>query len=352
MGKTPKGVRQVNENVIQPGRTLVITNENFNEFDWNNIPNGSLHVDEDTGIISVKLKGETTWVPAGIKDDGTLVISRDTQFNDEIFTITSIDKEGGSFVYENNKGQQRYKDVDEEGFLFELENGTYLMQRNHIEVTIDGVLTRTVMNGGVKEVSERKIKVLDDLVVGQTIAIRYVKWVKIGNPYPRVFLNAAQPESAEIGDFWLDPNGKLNEDGLDELLEENPDMTISWGQVTGTPTTLKGYGIKDTYSLSGHTHRALDITDFPSSLPANGGDANTVKGRKPGNESGDLLVLNGAACINSSVLPNNYIQDSGVILFQETRPENPKNNSLWVCTDDINDTPHIEAYTEYRWIRL
>ena len=92
---------------------------------------------------------------------------------------------------------------------------------------------------------------------------------------------------------------------LDKAYEENPDMTISWGQVTGTPTTLKGYGIKETYSLSGHTHRALDITDFPSSLPANGGDANTVKGKKPGNESGDLLVLNGAACINSSVLPNN-----------------------------------------------
>ena len=158
MGKTPLGVRQVNENVLQKGRALVITDEDFGNYEWNDLPNGTLHVDTETGIISIKLKGESTWAPTGIKNDGTLVISRDTQFNDEIFTVTSIDNGDGTFTYENKKGEQRYKPVDKDGFVFELETGTYLMQRNHIEVTIDGVLTRTVMNGGVEEISERKIK--------------------------------------------------------------------------------------------------------------------------------------------------------------------------------------------------
>lgn len=352
MGKTPLGVRQVNENVLQTGRALVITDEDFGNYEWNDLPNGTLHVDTETGIISTKLKGESTWSPTGIKNDGTLVISRDTQFNDEIFKITSIDKEDGSFVYENNKGEQRYKVVDDEGFVFDLETGTYLMQRNHIEVTIDGVLTRTVMNGGVKEISEHRIKVCDDLVVGQTVTIRYVKWVKIGNPYPRFYLNPEEPDSPEIGDFWLDQNGTLDENSLPDILNDEPESTVSWGQITGKPTTLTGYGIKEQYSLSGHTHRTLDISDFPKSMPANGGDSNTVKGKEPGNAPGNLLVLNGAGCINSSMLPNNYIQDSGVIVFQDKRPTAPKNNSLWVCTDDVNDTPHIEAYFEYRWIKL
>lgn len=349
MGKTPKGVRQVNENVVQPGRALIVTNENFGEFDWNEIPNGSLHIDGDTGVMSVKLSGETTWVPAGIKNDGTLVISRDTQFNVELFTVTSINKEEGSFIYENAKGQQRYKQVDDEGFIFEIEDGTYLMKRNHIEVTIDSVLTRTVMNGGIKELSERRIKVLDDLVVGQTVSIKYVKWVRIGNPYPRIFLNSTKPESPEVGDFWLDPNGSLTEGSLNDQIKENPTMSIPWRQITGTPSTLAGYGIKDIYATKGHTHRTLDIADFPSSLPANGGDSSTVKGKEPGLGAGNLLVLNGAGGINTSMLSENYIQESGVILFQDTRPTDPKNNSLWVCT---GSNPHIEAYTNYEWISL
>lgn len=352
MSKTPKGVRQVGENVIQPGRALVITNENYDEFDWNHIPNGTLHVDEETGVISVKLKGESTWVPAGIKEDGTLVISRDTQLCDEVFTITNLSNSETEFIYENAEGKQRYKPRDEEGYVFELESGTYLMGRNHLEVTIDGVLTRTVMNGGIKELSETRFKLLDELEEGQKVAVRYVKWIKIGNPYPRFFLNSSEPETAEIGDFWLDRNGTLDDNSLADILNDEPESTVNWDKITGKPTTLTGYGIKENYSLSGHTHRALDITDFPSSMPANGGDSNTVKGKEPGNGPGNLLVLNGAGCINSSMLPNNYLHDSGVILFQNERPTAPKNNSLWVCTDDVNDTPHIEAYFEYRWVKL
>lgn len=36
---------------------------------------------------------------------------------------------------------------------------------------------------------------------------------------------------------------------------------------------------QDTFGISSHTHKVSDITDFPTNLPANGGDADTVDGK-------------------------------------------------------------------------
>lgn len=36
---------------------------------------------------------------------------------------------------------------------------------------------------------------------------------------------------------------------------------------------------EDVAGVSGHTHKTSDITDFPSSLPANGGNADTLDGK-------------------------------------------------------------------------
>ena len=43
--------------------------------------------------------------------------------------------------------------------------------------------------------------------------------------------------------------------------------SVAWNNVTGKPST---------YPPSGHTHTKSQITDFPSSLPANGGNSDTV----------------------------------------------------------------------------
>lgn len=353
MSKTPKGVRQVGENVIQPGRALVITNENYDEFDWNHIPNGTLHVDEETGVISVKLKGETTWVPAGIKDDGTLVISRDTQLCDEVFTVTNPNSSETEFIYENAEGKQRYKPKDEEGYVFELESGTYLMGRNHLEVTIDGVLTRTVMNGGIKELSETRFKLLDELIEGQKVAVRYVKWIKIGNPYPRFFLNSSEPETAEIGDMWVDSNATLEEGSILEDLDNNRNLTVEWNQITGTPTTLSGYGIKENLALKGHLHKVVDITDFPKSLPANGGDAATIDGHKVGDAPGNIPILNSDGTLDINIFPQNYLTEGGYIYIQADRPSNPKNKALWFCTaDNESIKPHIEVFESNKWVKF
>lgn len=351
MARTPMGVRQVNENVLQKGRALILNNENFNEYNWNDLPNGTLHIDEDTGNISVKIKGETTWVPIGLKNDGTLVISRDTQFNEETFVVKNVDFSEEEFIYENEDGEQRYKPKDIDGFVFEIEKGTYLKGRNHLEVTIDDCLTRTVMNGGIEEIDERRFKITDTLVNEQKVSVRYVKWTKIGNPYPRFFLNEEEPD-AEIGDFWLDPNGSLEEDSLEDIIKDNPSTVISWGQISGKPTTIVGYGIKDNVEIKGHTHRALDITDFPTKLPANGGDSNTVQGREPGGAPGNIAIVSDNGYLASSLLSPNVLSECGALFVQDTKPTSPKDKSIWICTDKITNTPHIEVYYRHTWIKL
>ena len=350
---TPRGIRVIGEKQLQKNRALIITNKDKDELlkTWNELPDGTLHVDPVNGVISQKLEGETSWVPYGVKADNTLVISRDTQFNEESFVILEIDKESGSFIYENAEGKKTHSVcLNGDEFIFLLEKGSYMMGRNHLEVTLDDCLIRTVMSGGIEEISDLKFKVLDELSVGQKVTVRYVKWTRIGNPYPRIYLNNNQPEEAEKGDFWLDPNCNIDENSVLEDMQEDKTLTINWNRITGTPTTIKGYGIKEEYAVKGHTHRILDFTDFPSSMPANGGDSSSVQVKEPGLAPGNMPVLDGAGCISASMLPDNFLNNSGAIVFQDTKPSNPKNNSLWVCTSTAD--PHIEAFASYKWIRL
>lgn len=354
MAKTPRGVRQIGENVLQKGRAFIVTEEDFDKYNWADIPNGSLHVDAETGMISVKLEGETTWVPSGLKNDGTVVIARDSQVCEEVFKIISLDDGNGNFVYENADGEKRHKPVigKQEKFVFELENGTYLMGRNHLEIKIDDILTRTVASGGIEEISESRFSVNEKLEVGHEITARYVRWTKIGNPYPRIFMNKEEPERPEIGDIWIDPNGNFDEGSLNEILTDNPEMTIKWSQISGKPTTVAGYGIKDPVEMKGHVHRTLDITDFPTSLPALGGDADSVKGKVPGNGPGNLVTIGDKGYLDINLFPTNFLIDSGAFYIQDGRPSAVKNGVLWICTDEVNDSPHMEVFYRNKWIKI
>lgn len=363
---TPRGVRSVSERILKDGRALIVTDENFKDYDFNALPDGSIHVDTKTGIISVKLEGETSWSPATLTvtnkekiTNPTLIIARDTQFNEEVFKITKIDLENKRFTYvivDENKPEKEWEQRQENEVLdngnkwvFTLENGTYLQGRNHLEISIDGVLTRTVANNGIEELSEKRFILIDTLEVGQTVIARYVKWTRIGNPYPRWFLNNEEPDMPSFGDFWLDSNGSMDEGSfVYELNKTNG--TIKWSQIENIPETLEGLGIKPEYAKKEHTHSILDIKDYPKELPANGGNSNTVQNRKPGIDAGDLVYLNDNGAINATILPDNYLHSSGAVLFQDVRPTKTKNNSIWICTD--NSDPHIEAYSGGTWFRF
>lgn len=289
MAVTPKGVRMINNNVVQSGMALVMTDRDV--MDWNHIPDGSLFVHPETGDIMIKVKGESDWIPLPdhIKKDGTLVISRDTSLHVEVFKIISIDEANHQFTYENERGERQTKIKDENGFVFQLA-GSYLPGRNHLSVTFDDVLDRSAASGGIEEIDEHRFRVKEDIPVGTEVTAKYIKWVRIGNPYPRIYESQTMarldeednPIDAEIGDMYLDWHATL--DGLEDLsVDELMELEIDWDQIRNKPTTLNGYGIIDA-ARKNHTHNISQINGLEEAIQdimSADIDAKTLQGLAP-----------------------------------------------------------------------
>lgn len=103
------------------------------------------------------------------------------------------------------------------------------------------------------------------------------------------------------------------------------------GHVTGgtNPTTLAGYGIIDAATKT-HTHTKSQITDFPTSLPANGGTATYT------------TYVNGTYTGSGGKQPPSYIP-SGKVRFNMT---NETGNYVdWILMDTYtgSDVPYVSA---------
>ena len=57
---------------------------------------------------------------------------------------------------------------------------------------------------------------------------------------------------------------------VEEIQRQVEGLDVSWEGIQNKPTEFQPIG---------HTHTKAQITDFPSSLPANGGNADTVGGK-------------------------------------------------------------------------
>ena len=201
----PKGVRKVGENILLDGRAIIVTEEDDTKVPWEDIPNGSLKINPVNGFMSVKLEGETTWIPCGLKNDGTICIAKDSKRNIEVFTIKNPDNGDGTFTYEIADGQKRTKSLSGDGFpIFELEKGSYIRKRNALSVKINDTLERTAESGGIDELTETSFKLNEKYGVGVEITAEYLVRFNLGNPYPRMFVSNDEPPTAEYGDFWLD----------------------------------------------------------------------------------------------------------------------------------------------------
>lgn len=381
----PRGIRKVSELITQPGRALIITEENAAKYEWDKIPFGTIKVNEQTGIMSMKLKGalltadghvlesasikddkvihtvtgdpyykpgtqtqykaseikatsETSWLPAGIKNDGTLCIAKDTMIIEEIFTLvnTSTVVNGEEHcTYKNTEGEVRTCRKYNNKLTFQLEKGEYQNQRNHLEVWIDDVLRRNASTGGVIEINNRTFALEESLKAGQEITVRYYRIMRIGNPYPRFFLVNGTPEGAEEGDFWLS-NENLSDydpavDAKGEILKQIP-----WSRITGTPTSLKGYRISDKVSYQGHHHTIKEISDFPTSMPANGGNANTLQNRTIGTNPGNIVILDDFGKIPGSLIKVEQVARSNINGFYSSPASPSKTNEgdIWFDTNE------------------
>ena len=302
---TTRGIKKVSEHILSDGRAIIVTEKNKDNYAWSDIPNGSLFIDTVTGIIQVKVEGENDWIPAGIKNDGTICIAKDTKLVTESYTITKLKDDDDESMFDciDEEGNTCRFYYDKDGYpIFTLQKGSYQMLRNQMSAIIDGCLYRSAIMGGLEELGETRIKLQENLEVGQIVTLVYSNVVRIGNPYPRIFINPNTPDNSEIGDMWVDTDDTY---GDDPNYVEDPDRTkeISWTDIVGKPTTLSGYGITDEIASASHTHTVADIVDFPVTMRANGGNADTVANRKPGTDIGDIPYITATGKLDSSIIP-------------------------------------------------
>lgn len=298
-----RGIKKVSENILSDGRAIIVTEKDKDNYVWADIPNGSLFIDTTTGIMQVKIEGESDWVPAGLKNDGTLCIAKDTKLVTEIYTIVNPDEGDGNFSCTDGDGNTRHFPLTNEGYpVFYLEKGSYQMQRNQISLMIDDCLYRSVASGDLTELGETRIQLNEQLKAGQKVTITYSNVVRIGNPYPRIFINDNEPDVAEVGDFWIDHNDNI---GDDPNYEEDPyyDRHVDWSNVDGKPTTLAGYGIRDDIAAKEHKHSINDITDFPLTMRANGGNADTVGNKSVGTGIGNIPTIGSNGKLDQNIVP-------------------------------------------------
>lgn len=344
MGNT-RGVKKVNENILSDGRALIFTEKDKNKYRWEDIPDGSKFIDITTGIEMVKLKGESDWVPSGIKNDGTISIAKDSRVLEEIFTIVDPNENEKMFSYKTMSGEIRHMPKTINGYVFELERGSYLINRNHLEVRIDNILKRDSQAGEVEELTEQRFILKDTLLSGQKIYVRYMNVLRIGNPYPRMFLQSSTPEKGENGDFWLDQNYDESNDANKEAEKVN---NVDWSEISGKPTTISGYGIRDNFSRVGHLHKWADIEDAPDALLANGGNSKTVDGCYVGTAPDNVLKIGSDGKIPSTLLTKNFLNESKVLFIQSMPPPNPKPSALWFDTSTGKEC--IKVYLNGQWI--
>lgn len=342
---TATGVRKISENVLQANRALIVTDKDVNNYIFADLPDGTMFVDTTTGEKKFKLAGQSDWVPdpavQQMKQDNTICIMKDSAVINETFTVVSINTEGKQFIYTNTEGEQRTKPITDTGyFVFELEKGTYIPGRNHLTVMLDGMLLRSATTGDITELNEKRFEMHDKLVVGQTLNVSYIHWIRIGNPYPRIFMNPNEPLESEIGDLWIDTDGSVTDvPGLGN--DEIGSLSVSWNQITGTPTTLSGYKITDPVSFVGHHHKVADIDDFPKTMQANGGNADTVQSHAPGTLANNLLLLDSNGKIPTSVIPDNALFTRGMIIDWYGQAANVPNG--WAICDGTNNTPDLRG---------
>lgn len=255
-----RGIHKASEQTLLNGRGIIVTEKDKTKYNWDEIPAGSKFIDETTGFEKVKVKEALVdkntkkpigigvikdgkayavdrvtpmrksngaqytseevefadpkdWVPTSRKYSGTLCITKDIMIVKESFVVRQIDTVNGIITYENGQGRQVNMPIQKDGsYVFELEKGSYVLGRTHIEILLNGTQHLNVQNGGITELSSKRFAVKKPLSVGQVVTATYVFIINLGNPYPRIFLTSIRPDEAEVGDLWVDTADFINTD--------------------------------------------------------------------------------------------------------------------------------------------
>lgn len=209
------GIRKLNEYSVDKNTAIIITDSEKDNYYWADIPDGSLLVNDKTGNLSIKLTGESDWVPMGIRKDGTEKLVKDAIINVEYYTIVKFELEHNRFYYHDREEITRIGKLINGKAQFKVGSGLYLPGTNQLEVLINDSVHRNTVDGGLEEINMKYFQIdADDIRLGSTVTVRYINYERLSELYPFIYTQEQVPWFFEDKDLWINPSNNIDVNGL------------------------------------------------------------------------------------------------------------------------------------------
>ena len=209
------GIRKLNEYSVDKNTAIIITDSEKDNYYWADIPDGSLLVNDKTGNLSIKLTGESDWVPMGIRKDGTEKLVKDAIINVEYYTIVKFELEHNRFYYHDREEITRIGKLINGKAQFKVGSGLYLPDTNQLEVLINDSVHRNTVDGGLEEINMKYFQIdADDIRLGSTVTVRYINYERLSELYPFIYTQEQVPWFFEDKDLWINPADNVDVNGL------------------------------------------------------------------------------------------------------------------------------------------
>ena len=209
------GIRKLNEYSVDKNTAIIITDSEKDNYYWADIPDGSLLVNDKTGNLSIKLTGESDWVPMGIRKDGTEKLVKDAIINVEYYTIVKFELEHNRFYYHDREEITRIGKLINGKAQFKVGSGLYLPDTNQLEVLINDSVHRNTVDGGLEEINMKYFQIdADDIRLGSTVTVRYINYERLSELYPFIYTQEQVPWFFEDKDLWINPSDNVDVNGL------------------------------------------------------------------------------------------------------------------------------------------
>jgi hypothetical protein len=209
------GIRKLNEYSISKDTAIIITDSEKDNYYWADIPDGSLLVNDKTGNLSIKLTGESDWVPMGIRKDGTDKLVKDAVINVEYYTIVKFELEHNRFYYHDREEITRIGKLIDGKAQFKVGSGLYIPGTNQLEVLINDTVRCNTLDDSLEEINMKYFQIdADDIRLGSTVTVRYINYERLSELYPFIFIQERHPWFFEDKDIWINTAENVSEDGL------------------------------------------------------------------------------------------------------------------------------------------
>ena len=209
------GIRKLNEYSISKDTAIIITDSEKDNYYWADIPDGSLLVNDKTGNLSIKLTGESDWVPVGIRKDGTDKLVKDAVINVEYYTIVKFELEHNRFYYHDREEITRIGKLIDGKAQFKVGSGLYIPGINQLEVLINDTVRCNTLDDSLEEINMKYFQIdADDIRLGSTVTVRYINYERLSELYPFIFIQERYPWFFEDKDIWINTAENVSEDGL------------------------------------------------------------------------------------------------------------------------------------------